>query len=295
MDGRQMLYRLFVSACPVVLGGCAAAAVAPLVIHGASIVGGNLESAVTVTIDEKTITPEIRDAFATAKSLAFVAGDRGSVKAADVFETEGGYLVSIDRSTAKNGELTTSERRDALRKLCSTSRPDIALLGRVTKSENTGVAYVMLTGRAKSNQNWVLDLLVCRSNTPLSFSGALEFDEGSWNATSPAQIEEMVGAALGKKLLETVGKAKPDAGQTTAGASDATSTKTAAAANPISMTPTEIQQKLIDLGYLKGKADGIFGKMSVAALKKFQRDSNLPETGKADDETVARLAAARKT
>lgn len=38
---------------------------------------------------------------------------------------------------------------------------------------------------------------------------------------------------------------------------------------------TLIQQRLIELGYLKGKADGAFGKGSRAALGKFRADAGL--------------------
>ncbi len=46
-----------------------------------------------------------------------------------------------------------------------------------------------------------------------------------------------------------------------------------------------VQQRLIDLGYLRGLADGIFGERSVAALKLFQAMAGLEATGSADDAT----------
>ena len=54
-------------------------------------------------------------------------------------------------------------------------------------------------------------------------------------------------------------------------------------------TVQQIQQRLADLGYQPGRADGKMGKSTVGALKKFQHDNNLPETGKADNETVTKL------
>ncbi len=47
----------------------------------------------------------------------------------------------------------------------------------------------------------------------------------------------------------------------------------------------EIQQRLIDLGYLRGTADGIFGERSEAALKVFQSLAGLEATGSMDDAT----------
>ena len=51
----------------------------------------------------------------------------------------------------------------------------------------------------------------------------------------------------------------------------------------------EVQQRLIDLGYLDGYADGIIGPKSADAMKLFQRLNNLPVNGKADSETLALL------
>lgn len=52
---------------------------------------------------------------------------------------------------------------------------------------------------------------------------------------------------------------------------------------------TIIQQRLIELGYLKGKADGAFGKGSRAALAKFRDDSGLGVDGAWDMETQQEL------
>ena len=52
-----------------------------------------------------------------------------------------------------------------------------------------------------------------------------------------------------------------------------------------------VQQRLIDLGYLRGSADGIFGERSVAALKLFQALQGLEATGEPDGATLAALNA----
>lgn len=51
------------------------------------------------------------------------------------------------------------------------------------------------------------------------------------------------------------------------------------------------QQRLIDLGYLRGSADGIFGERSVAALKLFQAMAKLPVSGELDEATLEALFA----
>ena len=50
-----------------------------------------------------------------------------------------------------------------------------------------------------------------------------------------------------------------------------------------------IQQRLIDLGYLQGTADGKIGPKSISALELFQRLNGLKTTGKADANTLAVL------
>lgn len=50
-----------------------------------------------------------------------------------------------------------------------------------------------------------------------------------------------------------------------------------------------IQQRLIDLGYLQGTADGKFGEKSARAMKIFQQINGLSITGAADAETIIHL------
>ena len=54
----------------------------------------------------------------------------------------------------------------------------------------------------------------------------------------------------------------------------------------------KLQQALIDLGYLNDKADGIFGKKTEDAVRKFQRANNLEPDGLAGKKTQSILYAA---
>ena len=56
----------------------------------------------------------------------------------------------------------------------------------------------------------------------------------------------------------------------------------------------EIQQALIDKGYLQGAGPGTWGPDSVAALRKFQADQKLEETGKLDSLSLIRLGLGPK-
>lgn len=293
------------------LSGCMALAVAPLAATVGIMANGSRENVFQVTIDEKTFTPEVRVSLFNAKSLAIVAGDRSAIRAADLFETRGGYRVTIDRPTAKVGEMTGTERREVLRKLCSTPRIDVAMMGRTTRTETGNMMMSVFTGRAKLKNDWVMDLLVCGRNTAHSFGGTFEIDAGVYNQKAESENEELIGAEIGGKILDAIGKgntvqaAKPVAttasssqGQTNGQSlppeeSDIAMKKqiqpTQANSEVIRMTTGEMQKRLIALGYLRGMADGKAGKNTIDALKKFQTDNQLPATGAADEVTVAKL------
>lgn len=59
------------------------------------------------------------------------------------------------------------------------------------------------------------------------------------------------------------------------------------------MTIDEVQTKLIGLGYLKGKADGMIGKNTTDALRRFQKENGIAVTGKPDSDTISRLRTAK--
>lgn len=58
------------------------------------------------------------------------------------------------------------------------------------------------------------------------------------------------------------------------------------------MSAIEAQQKLIDLKYLRGPADGKVGKGTVEAIKKFQQDNSLAISGALNADTIEKLRAA---
>lgn len=65
------------------------------------------------------------------------------------------------------------------------------------------------------------------------------------------------------------------------------------------MTPTperykEIQQALIDRGYLQGPASGVWGPDCAQSLKKFQQDQNLEPSGKLDSLSLITLGLGPK-
>jgi ankyrin repeat protein len=61
-------------------------------------------------------------------------------------------------------------------------------------------------------------------------------------------------------------------------------------ANSYDHTVYQVQKKLKDLGYDPGRPDGIWGKKTTAAVKHFQGDNGLPQTGQLDEQTKSKLS-----
>jgi peptidoglycan hydrolase-like protein with peptidoglycan-binding domain len=51
----------------------------------------------------------------------------------------------------------------------------------------------------------------------------------------------------------------------------------------------KVQRKLTDMGHYNGKVDGVVGPDTEAAIRHFQKEKNLPETGRLDGKTRAAL------
>lgn len=58
---------------------------------------------------------------------------------------------------------------------------------------------------------------------------------------------------------------------------------------PPSMSVGDMQKRLTELGYKPGPADGKMGPRTAAALKRFQHDRKLAQTGTLDAETIVEL------
>lgn len=190
----------------MMLTGCVAASmVAGIAAPAAANLNGARESTIQTTIDDKTFTSDVRNAFLNAKYMGIVAADPTAIKVADVFEKRGGYIVKLDRIAA--GEMTGSERRNALQKLCSLRQTDLALLGRITKTDSSKNGFMgALAGRATLKENWTVEMLSCRAKTFQSFDGALEYDVGMNSQKSQAEYAEMIGAGIGGRILAALGK-----------------------------------------------------------------------------------------
>jgi peptidoglycan hydrolase-like protein with peptidoglycan-binding domain len=117
---------------------------------------------------------------------------------------------------------------------------------------------------------WVTALAIagCESAPPAT-------DNGSTAASAPQAASQ---------------QAKPGpaaAAPIPAAAAEARARDAAEATLPMSII--EAQQRLTEIGYSPGPADGFFGPKTSGALRKFQRDHHLRETGTLDADTINAL------
>ncbi len=187
----------------ICLAGCAAVAIAPAV----PIANGARDDKITITLDEATLTPAVRATLLRAKRVALVVSEPWAVKVADMLEARGGYTLSIERPKAKVGDMTATERRETLHGMCASSRrPEIAVLGRITRVETGNASVATLTGRTSIKNSWSLDILSCRHRTTQTVTGGFDMDVSTANAKSPAELDEKMGVALADKLLAALGR-----------------------------------------------------------------------------------------
>ncbi len=102
------------------------------------------------------------------------------------------------------------------------------------------------------------------------------------SATTP---KPKAGSSTTKAKTASTKKTASSNSTKTAKKSTKTTSKTAAAWHPHQMTPTperykEIQQALVDKGYLKSEPNGVWDAQSIDALRQFQTDQKLSVTGR---------------
>lgn len=137
-------------------------------------------------------------------------------------------------------------------------------------------------------------MLVNANSGEVTWSGTGEWKRGGVYGFGKTNLDEAAIKLLELTFSSLVINERSTAGVNAAAPAVKKETATApvaARAEPSSqrMTIQNIQQRLSELGYKPGPADGGMGKHTVAALKKFQHDNNLAKTGKADNATVAKL------
>ena len=120
------------------------------------------------------------------------------------------------------------------------------------------------------------------------FIASLALSQSTTNGTSP------------KKAIAKKADAKTASTKSAFSKKGKSSRKSASSAQSRQMTPTperyrDIQQALVDKGYLKSEPNGIWDAQSADALRQFQTDQNLSPTGKISSASLIGLGLGPKT
>jgi peptidoglycan hydrolase-like protein with peptidoglycan-binding domain len=89
-------------------------------------------------------------------------------------------------------------------------------------------------------------------------------------------------------------KSKAKSGTTTRHGKSSHAPRRSVQASPTPERYREIQQALATKGYFKGDSNGRWGSDSIDALRRFQHDQNLNETGKLDSVSLIALGLGPK-
>lgn len=182
------------------MSGCIALALAP----AAPLVGGMVSGSNNVTIDEQTVSPELRNALKSSKRIAFLSLDPAVGYMAEYLDSNSNYEISAEEPPKG---ATPSQRRAMAREICEKGKTDIVLApGNPSSDAGSGVSNVgaMLLGRAIVNTKVVTDVLVCRSAKTDRFSYTINLNQGVFNMDS-TKVSQVVGEEAGKAFLQFVG------------------------------------------------------------------------------------------
>ena len=161
----------------------------------------------------------------------------------------------------------------------------------------------MFTHRALKTVIFVLSLMLClcavaeETPAPTEDPGWLDGDYASVRQAQLRLIDLGIlsgGAdgAYGPKTEAALRDYQEQNGLDASGHLDAATLEALVHVDPADATAKDIQQRLIDLGYLEGTADGIIGPKSTDAMKLFQRLNGLGASGNANSDTLEKLFSA---
>lgn len=128
------------------------------------------------------------------------------------------------------------------------------------------------------------------ANLPAPDARMAEVSVAGWTAT---KTDEIVNGTAPEPPVEQASRAQPVIQPRTPSAQlIQASWKTEIAAQDAIVA--EAQQLLGKLGYRPGRADGILGPKTIAAIRQFERKTGLPSTGRVSQMLVAKLAFAQQ-
>ena len=158
-----------------------------------------------------------------------------------------------------------------------------------TPAATTGSLKVGSTGDdVRKMQNRLKELGYLKGSADGDFGAATEAAVKAFQAQNGLAVDGKAGTATLNKLYSANAKKAPTTTATNtpkATATPFTSYKHGDEGSEVK----RMQQRLKELGYLSGKADGVFGDATEAAVRYFQQRNNLTVDGKAGTKTLEKL------
>ena len=158
----------------------------------------------------------------------------------------------------------------------------------------------MFTRRVLKTVSLLLALLLCgfafaeETPAPTESPAWLDGESGAMRMAQTRLIDlgllhGKADGAYGPKTEAALAEYQRENGLEASGHLDQATLDSLTHVDPSNATAKDIQQRLIDLGYLDGVADGIIGPKSTEAMKLFQRLNGLAANGKANSESLEAL------
>ena len=137
-------------------------------------------------------------------------------------------------------------------------------------------------------------MLINASNGEIDWAGSGEWKRGGilgTGGTTPEEMAENLITLAFESLQSSGGSEEGQIGDNPAPPvfQEATNQTGEGYSRSKKQLVAQAQRQLIALGYEPGPADGKMGKKTINALKKFQQDNNLTETGQTDQQTISIL------
>lgn len=158
-----------------------------------------------VTVDSG-LTPDVVAAFRAAKTIGMPVTLDLDIATAEAFEQIGHYEVTPDRQLGAQGNvLMDSEKKAMLAKICTGSKPDVALMISYKMTGNSGVAGAFI-GKVHVHFDWTMNYEFCKPGTIGIVTGTLTNKQSTFGAQGRSQMVATWANTLVTKFVEAVGR-----------------------------------------------------------------------------------------
>lgn len=195
----------------LLLQGCVGAALVAAVAPG---IAGLMPGKGDVTVDESTVTPELRSSLANAKRLIFFSAESSDTYTSAYLEQHAGYLVTLEAPPAA---ASPSQARSLMEGLCERAKDtgeSTLVISSSSGESSAGMGTALLgavTGRVKVNVQGGINVHNCQDASWSQFSITIAVSQGIYN-TDQSAIEQYLAVGFAQAIMTAAGKPIPEEG-----------------------------------------------------------------------------------